>query len=177
MDKQVIYDYIEQNGGTAVPSLQRQFNLTYRQARDIIEELTRSNFLKYADGIWFESPLKKEAVHQSDKAREANCADSETDTKQLKDYIRDLRAKRIEDICRNWGVVTDPDVNDWLTKVIIVDRSITLKQALKQARSELARAEKNNAKDAVAIYTEVTRYLNECDEATFEKIKKNVTDS
>lgn len=53
MNKQSIILYIRMQGGTEIPALQQQFGLSYRVAKDLVDELVKEDKLSFQHGVHY----------------------------------------------------------------------------------------------------------------------------
>lgn len=172
MNKQQIIDYIEQNGGTEIPSLQIKFKLSYRQARGIVNEMTNDKRLKEAEGLWFASTTVRPVYNCFEPTPQADR--TESDSARMERLRGEARQKRMEELVRTIIGEPEEEVQDWLNKAITADANLTLPQALSQARSELYRAQKTGNASIFSTYDSVVRFLASCSEETYDRLKKRV---
>ena len=97
MDKQAIIHYIQENGGTEIAALQKQFSLSYRETKALVDSLVGTGFLKFVGGLRFvctkkpEPPKEKTPEMPADDREQAKRAtQTEESKKALLDELHDL---------------------------------------------------------------------------------------
>ncbi len=93
MNKEEIIDYIKQNNGVEIPTLQKKFGITYKEARSVVDELLEKGELVYVEGVRYEYAERKPGLEPDDEDED----DKEEDFEELMAKRRaDLEARKQE---------------------------------------------------------------------------------
>ena len=152
MNKQIIIEYIRQNGGIEIPALQQKFNLSFKEARDIVAEQVAANNLRYDKGLWFASTIKAESVRaprvpfdEAGLIRKGASPESISErNKRMDKYLHELRDIRMERIRRKLAL-TFPVNTAW-------ESDDKLKEAADKEMKDLIGNHKTDSLDVIREY-------------------------
>lgn len=156
MDKEIILEYILQQGYAEIPSIQRHFRLSYAEARKAVNELVQDKYLVFDSGIKYSIVYEQvDDPFAALKPFEVNVDDYE--------HIDGLDK-------------ADPCVKDWLAEKVMANADITLKKALALVKAEQkdALAAKDDKKSRTL--RKVAYYLKGLDVFMFYLAKKHATE-
>lgn len=184
MDKQVIFDFIKQNGGAEIPSLQLQFNLSYKQARDIVSELVSSHCLAYDTGVNFvcvgkfaekATPAPADGK-QAEEVKSGNGCDE-----SMEEFLRkaeERRRKRVEKIFQQQQQQKktateniEKEVVAWLKEKMRNNDNFELLDAKNKAEEELINAKRSDDQEAIQAQERICNYFKNCSVFNYEILK------
>lgn len=188
MDKQVIFDFIKQNGGAEVPALQLQFNLSYKQARDIVSELVSSKRLEYYKGVTYV------CVGKFAENAPTACADSQQTSRiksreeldeSMQEFLRkaeERRRKRVQQIFQQQQrqqqqqqKAADENLEKeavaWLKDKMNDNGDFKLIDAKTKSEEELIDAKRGDNQEVIRTKERICNYFKECSEFTFALLK------
>ena len=156
MDKEIILEYILQQGYAEIPSIQRHFRLSYAEARQTVNELVKDKYLVFDSGI------KYSVVYE-------HIDDPFAALKPFEVNIDDY--KHIDGLDK-----ADPCVKDWLAEKVRANADITLKKALSLVKAEQKSALASKDDKASKALRKVACYLKGLDVFLFHFAKKHATE-
>lgn len=185
MDKQVIFDFIKQNGGAEVPSLQLQFDLSYKQARDIVSELVSSKCLEYYKGVTYVCVgkfVENAPPPRADFKRPNSVKSREELDESMESFLRkaeERRRKRVQQIFQRQqqqqAKMDDEKLENealvWLKEKMKDNSELKLIEAQLQLEKELNVARESNDQEAIEAKERIFKYFKECSEFSFALLK------
>lgn len=156
MDKEMILEYILQQGYAEIPSIQRQFKLSYSEARQAVNELVQDKYLVFDSGIRYSVAYEYiDDPFAALKPFEVNIDDYE--------HIDGLNK-------------ADPCVKEWLYEKVKANSDITLKKALSLVKAEQKEASAAKDDKKSRNLRKVASYLKGLDVFMFYLAKRHVTE-
>ena len=115
MNKDEIISFIKQNKGVEIATLQKQFDLTYKDAKSIIDELLSKGSLVYAEGVKYnyvdQKPTRSQHADDSDDDDEDD-EDEDDEAKVMAERRDYLEARRQELIRRMQAEIKEDDEDE-----------------------------------------------------------------
>lgn len=176
MDKKAITNFIVQNGWAEIPFLQRQFNISYKQAKSFVDGLVKSRLLEYDKGVrYLYVGTKGNNSGKKDVFEVEVCSAPEKFTNRLLVEQCKKICERIRADKAKIDVEIDEEVLTWLSAKLEQYKDFDLYDALIKAEDELLLAKCECSDYEIKACTRVWDYFKGCSEITFDKLKKYLT--
>lgn len=193
MSNQAIIDFIKQQQGTDIPSLQQKFGLTYKQARDIIRKLVSERCLAFTNGVRYvcvgkfvekPAPLRVEPTTSSssppENRDEAMSQFLHTLEARRTERIRREQQRKVEEGAENFRrkqqrAATDDSAEEcaliWLRDKLSENAELSLFDAKFMSGQEYVLARRESDKDTIDAKEIVFNYFKECSDFSFTLLK------